>query len=152
MKTLALVLASAALALPAAAATPTTRLTITTELENGRGVHTYTLTCGPASVRNLPNGALRPLDACRALTLAARIYLPRLSTRLAGCNYLVAPRRATIAGYRNGRRVRTFVDSAAATGGSSRGPRSIRLLLRQADQQLVTALALRTTRRSTGRR
>ncbi len=112
MKTLALVtLASVALALPAAAATPTTRLTITTELENGRGAHTYTLTCGPASVRNLPNGALRPLDACRALTLVgARIYLPRLSTRLKGCNYLVAPRKATIAGFRNGRRVRTFVE------------------------------------------
>jgi hypothetical protein len=103
--------AAAVLALPAAAAPPTTRLTISTTLEGGRSPHTYTLTCGPPAVRGLPRGTLRPLDACRALALAGELlYRPRLSRRLEGCEYVVAPRRATIVGYRLGRRVRTVVE------------------------------------------
>jgi hypothetical protein len=108
--------ASAALALPvfglaASAATPATKLTITTRLEGGDAPHTYTLTCGPATVRGLKRGTLGPLDACRAVARAgARLYGPRLSRRLEDCNYIVAPRRATITGYRLGRKVRTFVE------------------------------------------
>jgi len=95
----------------APAAGPTTRLTISTTLEGGRAGTRYVLTCGPAGVRNLPTGVLRPLDACRALTLVGeRIYRKRLSTHIEGCNYIVEPRRATIVGYRNGRTVRTSVD------------------------------------------
>lgn len=102
---------SAALALPASAAFPATKLTITTRLEGGDSPHTYTLTCGPATVRGLPTGALKPLDACRAIALAgARLYQPRLSVRIEGCEYIVAPRRAVIAGYRLGKRVRTIVE------------------------------------------
>jgi len=102
---------SAVLALPASAAFPTTKLTITTRLEGGYSPQTYTLTCGPASVRGLPPGTLRPLDACRAIALAgARLYQPSLSVRIEGCEYFVAPRRAVIAGYRLGKRVRTVVE------------------------------------------
>jgi hypothetical protein len=95
----------------AAAAAPTTKLTISTTLEGGRPGTTYVLTCGPAAVRNLPKGVLRPLDACRALTLVGnRLYRARLSTHVEGCTYIVAPRKATIVGYRNGRKVRTSVE------------------------------------------
>jgi hypothetical protein len=110
------VLALPVLALPgfepaAAAATPATKLTITTRLEGGDSPHTYTLTCSPATVQGLQRGALRPLDACGAVALAgAKLYGTRLSRRLEDCNYLVAPRRATITGYRLGRKVRTFVE------------------------------------------
>jgi len=108
--------ASAALALPvlgltAAAATPATKLTITTRLEGGDSPHTYTLTCSPATVQGLQRGRLRPLDACGAVALAgAKLYGTRLSRRLEACDYIVAPRRATITGYRLGRKVRTFVE------------------------------------------
>jgi len=101
----------AALAGSAAAAVPTTRLTITTTLEGGRAGTNYVLTCGPAGVRNLPKGVLRPLDACRALVLVGeRLYRPSLSTHVKGCTYIVEPRKATIVGYRNGRKVRTSVE------------------------------------------
>jgi hypothetical protein len=115
MRSLLLVgLLAAALAVEASAAVPRTKLTITTTLEGGRPGAAYVLTCGPASVRNLPRGVLRPLDACRALALVGeRIYRPRLSTHIAGCSYIVAPRRATIAGYRAGRRLRTEVEVGA---------------------------------------
>lgn len=104
-------LALPALAVPASAAVPATKLTITTRLEGGASPQTYTLTCGPASVRGLPPGTLRPLDACRAIALAgARLYRPSLSVHIEGCDYFVAPRRAVIAGYRLGRRVRTVVE------------------------------------------
>jgi hypothetical protein len=108
--------AAAALALPvfglaAAAATPATKLTITTRLEGGASPHTYTVTCGPAAVRGLRAGIVKPLDACRAIGLAGKkLYEPRLSQRLDDCSYIQAPRRATITGYRLGRKVRTFVD------------------------------------------
>lgn len=102
---------SAVLALPASAAFPATKLTITTRLEGGYSPQSYTLTCGPASVRGLPPGTLKPLDACRALALAGeRLYQPRLSLHLEGCEYFAAPRRAVITGYRLGRKVRTFVE------------------------------------------
>ena len=102
---------AAALAGSASAATPTTKLTITTTLEGGRAGTNYVLTCGPAGIRNLPKGVLRPLDACRALALVGeRLYRPSLSTHVKGCNYIVEPRKATIVGYRNGRRVRTSVE------------------------------------------
>ena len=102
---------SAALAIPASAASPATKLTIATRLEGGYSPHTYTLTCSPASVRGLPPGTLKPLDACGAVALAgARLYQPRLSRHLAGCEYIVAPRRAVITGYRLGKRVRTLVE------------------------------------------
>jgi hypothetical protein len=101
----------AVLALPASAAFPATKLTITTRLEGGYSPLTYTLTCGPASVRGVPPGTLKPLDACRALALAGeRLHQPRLSVRIEGCEYFVAPRRAVITGYRSGKRVRTFVE------------------------------------------
>jgi hypothetical protein len=101
----------AALAVPASAAAPTTKLTITTRLVGGDSPHTYTLTCGPAAVRGLPRGTLRALDACRAVALAgARLYGPRLSRHSDDCNYIVAPRRAVIVGYRLGRKVRTTVE------------------------------------------
>jgi hypothetical protein len=102
---------AAALAAGASAAAPTTKLTISTTLEGGRPGATYVLTCGPPAVRDLPKGVLRPLDACRALTLVGRrIYRPSLSTHIAGCTYIVEPRKATIVGYRNGRKVRTSVE------------------------------------------
>ena len=104
-------LALSALALAAPAATPATKLTITTRLEGGASPHTYTLTCGPAAVRGLQAGTLKPLDACRAVALAgAKLYAARLSQRLEDCNYIVAPRRAVITGYRLGRKVRTVVE------------------------------------------
>lgn len=103
-----------ALAIPASAASPATKLTITTRLEGGNSPRTYTLTCGPASVRALPPGTLRPLDACRAVALAGQqLYQPRLSRHVVGCEYFVAPRRAEIVGYRLGRRVRTLVEVGA---------------------------------------
>jgi hypothetical protein len=106
--------AAAALIAPASAAAPATRLTITTWLENGLSPQTYVLSCGPAAVRGLPRGRLAPADACRAVGLAGpRLYLPRLSRDVKGCNYVVAPRRAVIAGYRMGRRVRTTVEVGA---------------------------------------
>jgi len=102
---------AAALVSSASAAAPTTKLTISTTLEGGRSGPTYVLTCGPAAVRNLPKGVLRPLDACRALALVGeRLYRPSLSTHIKGCNYIVEPRQATIVGYRNGRKVRTSVE------------------------------------------
>jgi len=101
---------AAVLAGGASAAVPTTKLTISTTLEGGRAGATYVLTCGPAAVRNLPKGVLRPVDACRALTVVGeRIYRPSLSSHIKGCNYIVEPRQATIVGYRNGRKVRTEV-------------------------------------------
>ncbi len=104
-------LVAAVLAIPALAGSPATKLTISTTLEGGRSPHTYTLTCGPASVRGLPRGRLKPTDACAAVGLAGRrLYQPRLSRHIAGCNYVVAPRRATVVGYRLGRRVRTVVE------------------------------------------
>jgi hypothetical protein len=106
--------AAAALAVPASAAAPATTLTITTRQEGGTSPRTYTLTCGPAAVRGLPRGALKPLDACRAVALAGeRLYQPRLSQHLKGCEYIVAPRRAVIVGHRLGRRVRTVVEVGA---------------------------------------
>ena len=119
--------AAVVLALPAAAATPATKLTVSTTLEGGRSPHTYTLTCGPASVRGLPRGRLAPLDACRAVALAGRrLYRARLSSRIEGCEYVVAPRRATIVGYRLGRRVRTVVE----VGGCERLAVPLRTLTR----------------------
>ena len=115
MRSLVLIATAAAiLAVDASAAAPTTRLTISATLEGGRPGANYVLTCGPAAVRNLPKGVLRPLDACRALGLVGnRIYLRRLSTHIEGCNYIVEPRKATIVGYRNGRQVRTEVTVGA---------------------------------------
>ena len=111
MRLVLLSLVAAALAVPASAASPATRLTITTRLEGGLAPHTYVLTCGPAAVRGLPPGTLEPLDACRAVALAgSRLYRPRLSQRIDSCNYIVAPRRALIVGFRLGRRVRTVVE------------------------------------------
>jgi hypothetical protein len=107
-------IAAAALAVPASAATPATKLTITTREEGGSSPHTYTVTCGPAAVRSLPAGKLKPLDACRAIALAGkRLYAPRLSERREDCSYIQAPPRATITGYRLGRKVRTFVELGA---------------------------------------
>jgi len=107
-------LALAALVVPASAVSPGTRLTITTRLEGGTSPHTYTLTCTPAAVRGLPRGALKPLDACRAVALAgSRLYQPRLSRDISGCNYFAAPRRAVIVGFRLGRPVRTTVEVGA---------------------------------------
>ena len=102
--------AAAALVAPASAAGPAaTRLTITTWLEGGLSPRTYELTCGPASVR--PRGMLAPADACRAVALTgSRLYRSHLSTHRSGCEYVVAPRRAVIAGRRLGRRVRTTVE------------------------------------------
>lgn len=112
---LLILVAAAALVTPASAGTPpATRLSITTWLENNLGPQTYVLTCGPAAVRGLPRGTLAPVDACRAVALAGpRLYQPRLSRDVKGCNYVVAPRRAVIAGYRMGRRVRTTVEVGA---------------------------------------
>ena len=121
------VVVSAALAIPASAASPATKLTITTRLEGGYSPQTYTLTCGPASVRGLPQGALNSLDTCRAVGLAGlRIYQPRLSKHVDGCEYIVAPRRAVIVGYRLGRRVRTLVE----VGGCERPLVPLRVLRR----------------------
>ena len=118
---------SAVLALPASAAFPGTKLTITTRLEGGYSPRTYTLTCGPATVRGLPPGTLKPLDACRAIALAGtRLYQPSLSVRIEGCEYFVAPRRAVITGYRLGKRVRTVVE----VGGCERLLVPLRLLNR----------------------
>jgi len=112
---------------PAVAGSPATKLTISTTLEAGRSPHTYTLTCGPAAVRDLPRERLRPADACSAVGIAGeRLYLPRLSRRIAGCNYVVAPRRATIVGHRLGRRVRTVVE----VGGCERPLVPLRVLER----------------------
>ncbi len=109
--TLLVLVAAAALALPASAATPATKLTITTRLEGGHSPRTYTLTCSPAAVRGLAPGTLKPLDACGAVaTAGARLYQPRLSRHVEGCEYIVAPRRAVITGYRLGKRVRTLVE------------------------------------------
>jgi hypothetical protein len=120
-------LAVAVLAVPAAAAVPATKLTVSTTLEGGRSPHTYTLTCGPPAVRGLPRGTLKPLDACHAVALAGeRLYRPRLSRRIEGCEYIVAPRRATIIGYRLGRRVRTVVE----VGGCERLQVPLRVLER----------------------
>jgi hypothetical protein len=111
MRLVLLSLVAAAFAFPASAASPATKLTITTRLEGGLAPHTYTLTCGPPAVRGLPPGTLEPLDACRAVALAgSRLYGPRLSRHIESCNYVVAPRRAVIVGYRLGRRVRTVVE------------------------------------------
>ncbi len=105
------VLAALLIVAPASAAVPSTKLTITTTLEGGRSPHAYTLTCAPAAVRGLPAGRLDARDACRALALVGDgLYRPRLSLHVRGCNYIVAPRRATIAGYRLGRRVSTLVE------------------------------------------
>ncbi len=79
--------------------------------ERARGPHVHAhLRAG--GVRNLPNGVLRPLDACRALVARRRdgSTCPRLSTHSRAATTSVAPRKATIAGYRNGRKVRTFVE------------------------------------------
>jgi len=119
--------AAAALALPASAATPATKLTITTRLEGGSSPHTYVLTCSPATVRGLPAGTLKALDACGAVaTTGARLYEPRLSRHLVGCEYIVAPRRAVITGYRLGKRVRTLVE----VGGCERPLVPLRVLRR----------------------
>jgi hypothetical protein len=109
---LLILVAAAALAAPAsAAAPPATRLTITTWLENNLAPQTYVLTCGPATVRGLPRGALAPADACRAVALAGpRLHQARLSKHKRGCAYVVSPRRAVIAGRHLGRRVRTTVE------------------------------------------
>ncbi len=109
---LLILVAAAALAAPAsAAAPPTTRLSITTWLENNLSPQTYVLTCGPATVRGLPRGTLAAADACRALALVGpRLYQPRLSKHKSGCSYVVAPRRAVIAGRRLGKPVRTTVE------------------------------------------
>jgi len=118
---------SAALALPASAAFPVTKLTITTRLEGGYSPHTYTLTCGPATVRGLPPGTIKPLDACRAVALAGeRLYHARMGFRIAGCEYFVAPRHAVITGYRLGKRVRTAVE----VGGCERLVVPLRVLSR----------------------
>ena len=104
-------LLAAVAAVPALAGSPATKLTISTTFEGGLSPHTYTLTCGPAGVRGLPRWRLKPTDACAAVGLVGRrLYEPRLSRRIADCNYIVAPRRATIVGYRLGRRVRTVVE------------------------------------------
>jgi hypothetical protein len=101
----------------AAASTPGTSLSITAWSVGGRTMQTYTLTCAPAAVRGAAVGRLRTLDACVALReIGDRIYQPALSRHLSGCNYIQAPPRATIAGIRNGRRVRT----AFAMGGCER--------------------------------
>jgi hypothetical protein len=106
--------ACGALAVPASAASPATKLTITTRLEGGNSPHTYTLTCNPPAVRGLPPGALKPVDACRAVALAgSRLHRPRLSLHIPNCNYIAAPRRATIVGFRLGRPVRTTVEVGA---------------------------------------
>ena len=93
-----------------AAPAPGTSLTISAWSTGGRTMHTYKLTCAPAAVRGDAVGRLRAVDACAALReIGARIYLPALSKHLKGCNYIQAPRKATIAGNRNGRRVRTVL-------------------------------------------
>jgi hypothetical protein len=91
-----------------AAPPPGTSLSIAAWSTGGRTMHSYTLTCAPAAVRGDAVGMLRAADACAALReIGPRIYLPALSKHLKGCNYIQAPRKATIAGIRNGRRVRT---------------------------------------------
>ena len=111
---LIVVAAAAFLASASSAAVPATKLTITTRLEGGGAPHQYVLTCGPASVRGLPRGMLTAREACRAVGLAGpRLYQDRLSRHRKGCNYVVAPRRAVITGYRLGRRVRTVVEVGA---------------------------------------
>ena len=66
--------AAAALALPASAATPATKLTITTRLEGG-SCPTRSADLSPATVRGLPAGTLKALDACGAVaTTGARLY------------------------------------------------------------------------------
>jgi hypothetical protein len=120
-------LVAAVLAVPASAGAPATKLTISTTFEGGLSPHTYTLTCGPPGMRGLPRGRLKPADACAAVGLVGRrLYLPRLSRSLAGCNYIVAPRRATIVGHRLGRRVRTVVE----VGGCERQVVPLRVLQR----------------------
>ena len=112
MRAILLLGAILALAVPTASAgtSPGTSLTITSWSVGGRSMHVYRLTCAPASVRGPVAGTLRAADACAALReIGARIYLPTLSERLRGCNYIQAPPRATIVGTRNGRRVRTAV-------------------------------------------
>ena len=111
MRAILLLGAVLALAVPTASAgVPGTSLTITAWSVGGRSMQTYRLTCAPASVRGPVAGTLRAADACAALReIGTRIYLPALSEHLKGCNYIQAPRRATIAGTRNGRRVRTVV-------------------------------------------
>ena len=112
MRAILLVGAVLALAVPTASAgtAPGTSLTITAWSVGGRSMHVYRLTCAPASVRGPVAGTLRAADACAALReIGARIYLPALSARLNGCNYIQAPPRAAIVGTRNGRRVRTAV-------------------------------------------
>ena len=112
---LVLVAAAALVAPASAAAPPATRLTITTWLEGGLSPRTYELTCGPATVR--PRAILVPTDACRAVaSTGSRLYRARLSQHESGCEYVLAPRRAVIAGRRLGRRVRTTV----AVGGCER--------------------------------
>ena len=114
-------------AVPALAGSPATKLTISTTFEGGLSPHTYTLTCGPPGVRGLPRWRLKPADACAAVGLAGRrLYQPRLSRRLAGCNYVVAPRRVTIVGHRLGKRVRTVVE----VGGCERPLVPLRVLER----------------------
>jgi hypothetical protein len=104
-------LVAAALAVPAFASGPATKLTISTTFEGGVSPNRYTLTCGPPGIRGLPRGRLNAADACAAVGRTGdRLYRPRLSVHLAGCNYVVAPRRAIIVGQRLGRRVRTVVE------------------------------------------
>jgi hypothetical protein len=123
----ALAVVAAAVTAPAFAVAPATKLTISTAFEGGLSPNTYTLTCGPPGIRGLPRGRLKPADACAAVGLAGeRLYRPRLSRRIAGCNYVVAPRRATITGYRLGRRVRTVLE----VGGCERQVVPLRVLER----------------------
>ena len=114
MRLVALAAVAAALVVPASAAAPGTSLSVTTWLEGGRDKEGYTLTCAPAAVRGLPAGTLRAADACAALgEIGARLYAPSLSKHVKGCDYVQAPRRATIVGSRNGRAVRTSVEVGA---------------------------------------
>jgi hypothetical protein len=111
MRLAAVILVAAVLAVPAAGSTPATKLTISTRLEGGVAPLRYTVTCGPPGVSGVTRGRLRPVDACAAVGIAGRrLYLPRLSQSLPRCNYIVAPRRATIVGHRLGKRVRTVVE------------------------------------------
>ena len=69
---------------------------------------------------------LAPADACRAVALAGpRLYLPRLSRNVKGCNYVVAPRRAGVAGPRGGpaRAQRGGGGGGRPPGGGPPGPR-----------------------------
>jgi hypothetical protein len=114
MRFLVLAALAAVLVLPASAAAPQTSLSITTWLEGGRDKEAYTLTCGPTAVRGLPAGTLRAVNACAAVAeLGLRLYAPSLSKHVKGCNYIQAPRGATLVGSRNGRTVRTRVEIGA---------------------------------------